>query len=431
MNLLQRQPSRLFVWRLASVLIYALLIGGCSDWRQRAVELWPFGPDATPTPSAQTVSLLGWTGSDAENTQLQQAISSFEQANPNWPVAGRLLPDYAASLETELAAEAPPDLFLAYSHQLADLVEDGLLLPIPAAYPVANSIAPSLAEALQVDGQNYCFPRDVTVLALFYNREVFDRVQAGYPQSTWGWTEFRAAIDATADINNGFYGLTLDYDTSRFMPFLLQSNNDGDLWQGNDALTALEYFMDLYNDEVAAVPARLDSTWNGEAFGRGRAGMTIEANWLVDYLANHFPGLNYGVVDLPTGPTGRGTTAYVSCWVINSGTENAAGALALASYLTSPEQTLAWANASGNLPPTVDQATAWVASRPEYAPFVTALNYATPWTGPAGFVAQSETVNLSMRMWYEDNMTTPELIGVLSSLSENPPLPTPTATPSD
>ena len=431
MNHPQRQPSPLFVRRLAWLLIIALLISGCNDWRQRAVELWPFGPDATPPPPVQTVSLLGWTGTDAENAQLQQTISTFEQANPNWPVAGRLIPDYAASFETELGAETPPDLFLAYSHQLSDLVEDGLLFPIPAAYPVANTIAPNLAEALQVDGQNYCFPRDVAVLALFYNRDVFDRVQAEYPQNTWSWPEFRAAIDATADINNGFYGLTLDHDTSRFLPFLLQSNNDGDLWQGNDTLTALEYFMDLYNDEVAAVPARLDSTWNGEAFGRGRAGMTIEANWLVGYLANHFPSLNYGIIELPPGPTGRGTTAYVSCWVVNSSTENATGALALASFLTSPEQTLAWANVSGNLPPTIDQATAWVANRPEYAPFVAALSYATPWTGPAGFVARAETVNLSMRMWYEDNMTTPELIGVLTSLSENPPLPTPTATPAD
>jgi multiple sugar transport system substrate-binding protein len=377
----------------------------------------------------QPVSLLGWTGSEAENVQLQQAIVSFEQSYPYWPVAGRLLPNYSLALENELESEAPPDLFLAHSHQLADMVEDGLLLPIPSGHPLA--IAPNLVEAIQVGGQNYCFPRDVAVLALFYNTAVFDRTDAPYPANNWSWTEFRAALDATADINNGYYGLALDYDLSRFFPFLLQSSNDDDIWQGDDALAALEFFMDFYNDEVATTPARLDSTWNGEAFGRGRAAMTIEANWLVPYLANHFPSLTYGILELPSGPSGRGTTAFITCWVINAQTQNVEGALALASFLTSPPQLAAWADASGNLPPTIEGATAWVARHPTYAPFVASLPYATPWSGPAGFVARSETVNLSMDMWYNDNMTTPELIGVLASMSESPPLPTPTATPAD
>lgn len=395
------------------------------------MDLWPFGPPASPTPPPLPVSLLGWAGSEQENAQLQQAIAAFEQSHPAWPVTGRLVPDYARTLEDALASADPPDLFLAYSHQLADLVANGQIMPIPAAFAVERAIAPNLVDGIQVDGQNYCFPRDVALLALFYNPAVFDRADAAYPLNTWDWSQLRTAIDTTSDFNNGFYGLALDYDLSRFMPFLLQSSADDDLWQGDDAHAAVEYFMDLYNDEVAATPARLDSTWNGEAFGRGRAAMTIEANWLISYLADHFPAFEYGIVELPTGPTGRGTTAFISCWVISAGAANPAGALDLAAFLTSPTQTLAWATASGNLPPTIEQATAWVANHPAYAPFVAAMSYATPWANGAGFIAKSETVNFSMDMWYKDNMTTPQLIGVLSTMSDNPPLPTPTATPSN
>jgi multiple sugar transport system substrate-binding protein len=159
--------------------------------------------------------------------------------------------------------------------------------------------------------------------------------------------------------------------------------------------------------------------------------MTIEGNWLVGYLANEFPSLDYGVVELPSGPTGRGTTAFISCWVVNATTDNPTAALELASFLTSPRQTAAWTDASGNLPFTVDQATAWVAGHPDYATFVAALPSATPWTGPAGFIDQAEAVNMGMRMWYNDEMTTPELIARLANMSQNPPIPLPTATPSD
>ena len=419
---------RAWQWRLVSLLLATFLSSGCGDLRQRAESLWPFGPAATPTPALAPISLLGWSGSEPENSALQQAIAAFEQANPDERVAGRLLPDYSSALPVELDSATPPDLFLTYSHQLADLVEAGQLLPIPANYPLAS--APNLVSGLQVNGQNYCFPRDVATLALFYNPAVFDRADAAYPLSTWGWTEFRAALDATGDINNGFYGLALDYDLSRFYPFLLQSNTDDDLWQGDDAIAALEYFMDFYNDEVAAVPGTLDSTWNGEAFGRGRAAMTIEGNWLVGYLAAQFPDLKYGIAELPTGSSGRATTAFITCWVVNAHSTNPTAALQLASFLTAPAQVAAWADASGNLPPALDQATAWVATHPTYAPFVSALAYASPWVGPAGFVDESETVNLAMRMWYNDEMTTPELIGRLSTMSEKPPLPTPTATAS-
>lgn len=425
------QSSQYNPWWLVFIFIsLLLLITGCADLRQQAVDLWPFNK-ATPTPTTLPISLLGWVGSEAENSLLQQTIATFEQTHPGSPVAGRLIPEYGELLMNELDSDSPPDLFLAYSHQLSDLVDEGQLLPIPSRYPVGDAIAPNLAQALQVDGKNYCFPRDVALLALFYNRAVFDRAEAAHPQSNWGWTEFRTAIDATADINNGYYGLTQDYDLSRFMPFLLQSNVDSDLWQGDDALAAIEYYMDLYNDEVAAVPGRLDSAWNGEAFGRGRAAMTIEGNWMVNYLANEFPALDYGIVELPTGQTARGTTAFITCWVVNADAPNPEAAFELAAFLTAPAQVAAWADVSGNLPPTIEQTTAWIATHPQYSPFAAALPYATPWYGPAGFLDKAATVNLSMDMWYKDNMTTPELIRVLATMSENPPLPTPTATPSD
>lgn len=422
-----------WVWQLVPLLISNLLFTGCDAdaLRERAIALWPFGVSGTPTPVSAPISLLGWTASETENSTLQQAIHAFEETHSGLRVAGRLVPDYSATLLDELESANPPDVFVTYSHQLSDLVAEGHLLPIPSGYPVTSTIASNLVSAVQVEGQNYCFPRDVSLLALFYNPAVFDRVGAAYPENNWSWTELRAAMEATTDANNGYYGLVLDYDLSRFFPFLRQSSSDGDLWQGDDAAAALEYFMALYNDLLAVTPGYIDGGWNGEAFGRGRAAMTIEGNWLVGYLANEFPGLDYGIVPLPAGPAGRGTTAFISCWVVSSAASDPAAALALASFLTSSSQSALWADASGNLPPFPDQATAWVGRHPEYEPFVASLAYATPWGGPAGFIDQSESVNLGMQMWYNDEMTTPELIARLAEMSNPSLLPEPTATPSD
>lgn len=418
------------LWRLALLCILVPLITACNDLSQRALAFWPFGHVATPVPPTVSISVLGPVGTKGENALLQQTITSFEQANPQLTVTGRLVPNYDTALDDELRSTTPPDVFLAYSHQLANLVQDGNILPIPVTYPVKDAIAPNLAAGLQVNGQNYCFPLDVATLALFYNPARFDHVKAAYPENGWNWDQFRAAVDATGDVNNGFYGFVEEFDLSRFFPFLLQSSRDNDIWQGDDALSAVEYYMDMYNDEVAAIPARLDSAWNGQAFGGGKAAMTIEGNWLVEYLAEQYPDLKYGITELPAGPTGRGDTAFISCWVVNSRAGDTSAALDLAAYLTSSTQVMAWANESGNLPPRIDQATAWLANHKNYAAFAAALSYSTPWTGPAGFIDQGETVNHGMDDWYNDNITTPELIGILQTMSPNPPLPTPTATPS-
>lgn len=415
------QLSRTLIW-----LLLAFLLTGCAQLPQwpeipiprQIADLWPFGPPPTPTgePPA-TISILGWTGAEAENVQLQQAIASFEALHPTWRVAGRLTPDYPSILQTELNSDTPPDLFLAYSHQLGDLVAADRLLPIPAGFGIQQRIAPNLAAATQIDGQDYCFPHDVTVLALFYNRAIFDRVEAPHPTTAWTWTEFRAATEATSEAVNGFYGLGLSFDTSRFYPFLLQSETDGNIWAGEDATAAVEYFMDLYNDGLAIEPGEINATWNGEAFGLGRAAMTIEGNWLVEYLAAEFPELDYGIVELPAGPARRATTAFVSCWVVNRTASDPTAALQLAAYLASPPVAAAWAEASHNLPPTLDQAAAWLTGNPTYAPFVTGLAYAVPWTGGEGFIRETEAVNTAMRMWYNDEATTPDLVARLALVS--------------
>jgi len=400
----------------------ALLLCACATMPQPDLAAWwPFSRQPqTPTAPPVVINVLGWTGTDAENRHLQQSIAALEQTHPTWRVSGQLVPDYATALADRLNSAAPPDLFLAYSHHLADLVAAGHLQPLPATLNTDALIAPNLAAGLRVNGRAYCIPRDVAVLALYYNRAVFDRAGASYPTTAWTWDDLRAAAEATTDRANGYYGLTLAYDASSILPFLQQSDTDGSPYTGDDAAAALEFYMQLYNSRIAVEPITLDATWNGEALGRGRAAMTLEGNWLVRYLAATFPDLDYGIIELPSGGARPAATAFVSCWVIHRAATDPAAALELAQFLTAPSQTLAWANASGNLPPTLDQATVWLAANPIYAPFVNALPHAVPWTGTIRFNAQVEAVNTGMRMWMEDTMTSPQLLERLATLAPAP-----------
>ncbi len=48
-----------------------------------------------------------------------------------------------------------------------------------------------------------------------------------------------------------------------------------------EAQEAMDFYVNLVLDGVAAQPSDLDSGWPGEAFGKGQAAMAFEGNWIV------------------------------------------------------------------------------------------------------------------------------------------------------
>ncbi|HXF61138.1 MAG TPA: hypothetical protein VNK95_05950, partial [Caldilineaceae bacterium] len=104
---------------------------------------------------------------------------------------------------------------------------------------------------------------------------------------------------------------------------------------------------------------------------------------------------------------------------------NPDAAFRLAAYLTTPESNAAWATATGNLPPGLDQATAWLAEQPAYAPFVAALDNALPWTGPPGFADGVEIANSVLAAAFDGDATVEDVRSRLEMLAAPPSPPGP------
>ncbi len=384
---------RLLRW--SGLLLLALALGACARppaLPEFTVPTWPFaGP--TPTPGPRTVSLLGWSASPAENRVLQEAILNFEATHPHLRVRGLLAPDYPDVLETAFLDGEPPDLFLLAAHQLADYAAAERIRPLPAGLAASPDLPPALAAGLTVNGVPYCLPREIATLAVYINPRLFARKDVALPQPGWTWEDFATAARATTDANFGLFGLALTRDLSRLHTFLLQATTDDTAWTGDHVRPTLEFLTALYADGVAVEPGRVDSTWNGEAFGRGKVAMTVEGPWLRPFLEREFPLLRYEVMELPAGPARRASTAFVTCWVVSAAAPDPEAAFTLAAYLASPAVTLPWADAAKSLPPNRTLAAQWGAANPDYAPFVAALDTAVPWTGGTEFTNRVTRLN--------------------------------------
>ncbi|MEX1019228.1 MAG: extracellular solute-binding protein [Litorilinea sp.] len=435
-----------------SALLLSLLVSGCQapgpvrdiDWP----AWWPFhtpetapNQTAAPTngmaapdaarPDERPLLFVSWPVSPQEVEFLTTQLADFAQSQPGAPIEFVMAADYDRRVQTPAAdtipAELPADLYLVTGFALPTLIASNLLGPVPAQYDRLDTVAPRLAPGFGVGTRAFCLPRDVHTLALAYNPELFDRVQAPYPTADWGWEEFAAAAAAITDQDFFIFALTLNPDLSRIAPFLLQAGGgwvDPATGRANFDAPAtragLDFFIEQFREGYAVYDTTLDSIWPGEGFGRGSAGMTIEGSWLVPFLAQEFPRFVYATAELPRGPVQRATLAFTTCLGVNPNSPHRERALELAAHLTRPDIAADWRAHHGGMPVVPDEIAAWQSVDPLRAPFAAGVEYAQVWQLPLGWESIPDEITPSIRSAIADDITVETLAERLQTATQNP-----------
>lgn len=412
------------LWILfAFVLVLALALSACGGTGGTAVEEPAVeepasepvedevAPVEEPSPAVEEpagevaqLNLMGWSSSDAENSRLQEVIDGFNAANGDIEVQLNLVPDFDTKLQTSLAGGAPPDVFYVDSFRLPDLVAANALEPIGGELSNPGDFYPNLQDAFTMDGEFYCPPKDFNTLALQYNKDLFDAAGLDYPTAEWTWSDLRDAAETLTDTDNGTYGMALSADLARWLAFLYQA---GGTMTNEDftAMTldtpqaeeAMEFYVGMVRDGYAAQPADLDSGWPGEAFGKQNAAMVIEGGWIVPYLSDQFPDLNYGIAELPSGPSGKATLSFTVCYAVPANAPNREASIALVDYLTGPEGMKAWTDLGLAMPTRASLREGWLAQFPDWEPFLNGAEYAQPWQFTPGFADVMDVLNSGMQ----------------------------------
>ena len=117
--------------------------------------------------------------------------------------------------------------------------------------------------------------------------------------------------------------------------------------------------------------ADLGAGWGGEAFGTGKAAMTVEGNWITGAMTSDYPSVKYKVVELPAGPDGKkGTLQFTNCWGIAADSPNQKAALDLVEQLTTADSQLAFSKAFGPMPSIKSAAAQWKKDNAALVPFL-------------------------------------------------------------
>lgn len=318
---------------LTMILLAALLISGCSSKGGGGgdVEL-----------------KLGFYSSAQSDEKMQELIAKFQEKHPNIKVKTESSPynQFFQKLDTQIAAESAPDVWLS----------DGVLVPKYAERGVLMDLTERIQQDLKGDeyyglefnkdaaGMYWGVPQGIQIAVLYYNKDMFDEAKVEYPNEDWTWDDLKAAAEQLTKDSNGKYaadpafdknkvsqyGLTFFSITEGWMTVLksygggvLNETLDQSVIDSPENRAALEWIVDGMQRELLPTPSDLKSFQSNMApFPSKAAAMrigiyarTIDAN---------AAGLNYDVTLLPKGPEGkRFSPVIANSWVINKKVDGA------------------------------------------------------------------------------------------------------------
>lgn len=381
--------------------------------------------------TAQDKTLIrAWTSSSSpvENEFKEGQVAAFEAANPDIDVELLVSPDYGTVIQTAFTSGDYPEVFTVGQFDFPTLRDSGVIASGEGKIEAQDDIYPGLLAAFSYEDTPYCVPKDFSTLGLLYNKDLFDAGGVEYPTSDWTWDDL---YNAAKTLTSGdVVGMSVAPDRNRWMAFFY--GNGGALFDADgkavfnspEAVASLDFYASFVADGLGNTPANLDSGWNGEAFGKGVAAMTIEGNWAIGYLEEGFPDLNWGVAEIPIAPATNthGTLTFTECWAVAGNAEGAKADAAwkLVNFFTGKDGATAVAEAGfGVLPARASVGDLWLKTRgEEFAPFVTGASYAVAPVFPLGFADFTDIVDKGMNEVIAGEKTAQELLDEANTVAQ-------------
>jgi multiple sugar transport system substrate-binding protein len=300
------------------------------------------------------LNMLIASSGDAETEAVQDAVKAWGDESGN-TVKVTVASDMGQELAQGFASGSPADVSYMDASLFANYAENGSLYSYGDQVDEPDDFYPALRDTFTYDGKLVCAPKDFSTLALEINTDAWKKAGLTDADIPTDWDQLATVAEKLTTGDQVGLGLSTGID--RLGAFVVGNggwwlNDDNTEATGSDpaVVDALTYVQDNLKKGSFAFASQLDAGWGGEAFGTGKAAMTIEGNWIKGAMDADYPDVKYTVVPMPAGPAGEGTLLFTQCWGIAADSELQAQAVELVNFLTTNEQQLAFADAFGVMP---------------------------------------------------------------------------------
>jgi multiple sugar transport system substrate-binding protein len=366
-----KKMSRKVFLRLGGALLGSAALAACTP---RRIGLGPHGSNIVQ------MVYQDWQ-SDYFSGLAQQMLEQFHETHPDIHVFYTRDPDYPyEEMADDFAAQTPPDVFQGCCEYFPIWMQKGYLLDL-GPYIEADLDRSTLADwdsahyrALSTsDGRQFGLPKYQGTLALYYNKDLFDRYRVPYPDDQWTHGDYylamrRFVVDRARLGENVVWGSMLNVAWDRIQVHINAwgghivdpSDSTRSLMHQAEALAALQWIRDrMWGDKVMATRLDVQGDSPRNAFIRGKVAMVEEGSWaLKDILEG--ATFRIGVTTIPAGPASKVTLSTTDAYAIYRETRYPEAAWELLKFLISAEYSRAMARIQLLQPARASLVTDWL-----------------------------------------------------------------------
>ncbi|NPU90142.1 MAG: extracellular solute-binding protein [Fervidobacterium sp.] len=376
------------------------------------------------------ITISGWPGNPIEEGAIKKAVDTFNSTIGKqkgievvWePIAG----DYKQVLMTRLSGGTGPDIFYVDVYVFEELAKANVLLPLDTYVKRDNfdlsDFYRSLIDAFKYQNRLYGIAKDFSTLAVWFNKEIFDKYKVPYLTNDETWDSFLKKLQ---QLKAAGYEtpLALAPDFNRVIPFiisfggrLVKPDLSTALGEANSK-KAIQFYIDLVTKyKVAKEPSALGSGWLGEAIATEKCAVVMEGPWTIGFMKGSFPDTfkKMGIVEMPKGIK-KATMIYTVAWSINRATPNKDAAWEVLKFLVTEGQQI-FVEGAGVL--ASRKSIAAKDTDPVKKVFYKGAGYGVPWkvSTPTGlFATANDQINSLLKDLFYQKLTVDEAIKIIET----------------
>lgn len=345
----------------------------------------------------QKVTVISWWDV-TKSESLQRLKTRFEELNPDLELEFTMVGSgYADKILTMIAGggDSIPDVMMLAMDKVPKFADSEAILCLDEFITddYINSLYPVVKESCRYKGKVYSVARDVTTMAMYCNKAMFEEAGVPIPSEDWTIEEFidTAKRLTKADENGkpiqwGFYfpkyadGI-YDWLIGHGGTF---ANEDGTkcTLDTPESKEALQFLYDLiYTHKV--VPSESQAKQYGKSslapIVAGKVAMTMGGLSACNNFNTASPAVEYVVVPLPKMKGKSITHSFVNTWAVPRGAKKPELSWRVLEFLSGKEGQQIVLDTNMGLPASKDVDTSeFVSKRPDNHVFIEGLDYTVP-----------------------------------------------------
>ncbi len=269
--------------------------------------------------AAEQVSLSFWSGYPEMEPVFNKAVKDYQKLHPNVniDVSTYKLREVERKLAVSIPTRTGPDIFQRMPYIGHRFVEAGYIQPLPPELDAllrSKAFTPYHVDFASDKGKTYALPMFQGVEVMFWNRDMFYDAGLTHSPTTWeeliDYSKKLVKFDAAGNMVRSGISLRLSGSgsgvTEKWWFWLwpaegtiVEKTGTGKYHSGynNQAgREALKLYIDLlYKHNVDSYKVKHDA----EAFALGATAMFTRESWVVGYISDHAPNLNYDAALMP------------------------------------------------------------------------------------------------------------------------------------